>query len=693
MSPGGLPPDPLAYRGLDPTGLDRTGLGRPVGDSPQAERPVGERSENAGLVSTGAIPLLDVRDLSVSFATREGEVRAVEGVSFALGRGEVLAIVGESGSGKSVCAMTLMGLTRGPNTTISGRALFESRDLIGASEAQLRRIRGAELAMVFQDPQSSLNPVYRVGDQIAEQIRAHEPFVSKPRALERAAELMERARIPKARERVRAYPHELSGGMRQRVMIAMGLSLGAKVLLADEPTTALDVTVQAQILAQLKDLREQEDLSILLITHDFGVVADIADRIAVMQAGRIVEQGAASEIFERPQHIYTRGLLEALRPSAKARPARSSDGVLVHAAAGTAEEGLLAHPAEGTAEEGALARAAAGSAEEELVSFAKGCPARACGLETRSSSFNKTAGPRGAPLLEVDNLRVAYPGRGRRDDPIEAIAGVSLTLAEGETLAIVGESGCGKTTLLRSVAGLIEPSAGTIRLGGQDLAAASPRQLAAARGELGMVFQDPQASLNPRRRVGRTLERVLRARGHAKPAARLESVRLLERVGLRAEQAKRFPHELSGGERQRVGIARALACPPPAMGGAPQGANAPREARASQGADESRLVLLDEPVSSLDASIRRGVIDLLAQLQAESGCAFVLVSHDFTTVEALADRIAVMHGGKIVEQGEARDVLENPKHPYTQELLAACPRLPGGVGSEAWTTQRGSFSA
>ncbi len=635
MSPDGLPPDPLTYRGLDPTGLDPTGLGRPVGESP-----VG------GAVRAGAAPLLDVRDLSVSFATREGEVRAVDGVTFALGHGEALAIVGESGSGKSVCAMTLMGLTRGPNTTISGGALFEGRDLIGASEAQLRRIRGAELAMVFQDPQSSLNPVYRVGDQIAEQIRAHEPFVSKTRALERAGELMERARIPKARERVRAYPHELSGGMRQRVMIAMGLSLGAKVLLADEPTTALDVTVQAQILAQLKDLREQEDLSIVLITHDFGVVADVADRIAVMRAGRIVEHGAASEIFERPQHSYTRGLLEALRPSTKARSARSC--------------------------EGALAQVAAGSAEGDLVSFVKGCPARARGLATTSRPLKKAAHARGAPLLEVDNLRVAYPGRGRRDGPLEALSGVSLTLAEGETLAIVGESGCGKTTLLRSIAGLIEPSAGAIRLGGQDLAAASRRELAAARSELGMVFQDPQASLNPRRRVGRTLERVLRARGYAKPEARLEAVCLLGRVGLRAEQAKRFPHELSGGERQRVGIARALACPPPAMGSAPEGAGA------------SRLVLLDEPVSSLDASIRRGVIELLVRLQTELGCAYVLVSHDFTTVEALADRIAVMRGGKVIEQGPACDVLQRPTHPYTQELLAACPRLPGGVGSEEW---------
>jgi peptide/nickel transport system ATP-binding protein len=577
VSPEGLPPsEPLAYRGLDPTGL-----GRPQGTP-----------DGANAIGVGSKPLLEVCDLSVSFATREGEVRAVDGASFALGHGEVLAIVGESGSGKSVCAMTLMGLTRGPNTTISGRALFGGRDLIGASEAQLRRVRGAELAMVFQDPQSSLNPVYRVGDQIAEQIRTHEPFVSKERALERAADLMERARIPRARERVRAYPHELSGGMRQRVMIAMGLSLGAKVLLADEPTTALDVTVQAQILAQLKDLREQEDLSIVLITHDFGVVADIAERIAVMQGGRIVEQGTPTEIFERPQHSYTRGLLEALRPSTKARPAHARE----------------------------------------------------------------------AALLEVDNLRVRYSGRGRHAAGIDALDGVSLTLAAGDTLAIVGESGCGKTTLLRSIAGLVEPQEGAIRLDGHDFASASRRELAAARRDLGMVFQDPQASLNPRRRVGRTLERALRARGLSAAGARLRTEQLLARVGLQPAQAKRFPHELSGGERQRVGIARALA-------------------------GEPRLVLLDEPVSSLDASIRRGVIDLLDELQAELGCAYVLVSHDFTTVEALAGRIAVMHAGKVVEQGDARELLEHPKHPYTQELLAACPRvpgLPGGVASEAW---------
>jgi peptide/nickel transport system ATP-binding protein len=560
-------------------------LGRPHANRLVDERPDGTRAPSG----RGGRALLEVRELGVSFATRDGEVRAVDGVSFELAHGEVLAIVGESGSGKSVCAMTLMGLTRGPNTTIAGSAWFEGRELIEMPEAHLRRIRGAELAMVFQDPQSSLNPVYRVGEQIAEQIRAHEPFVSKGQALKRAGELMERARIPRAKERVRAYPHELSGGMRQRVMIAMGLSLGAKVLLADEPTTALDVTVQAQILTELKDLRDQESLSIVLITHDFGVVAEIADRIAVMQAGRIVEQEVTAEIFEGPKHPYTRGLLEALRAPAKPRPAHA----------------------------GAKA------------------------------------------LLEVEDLHVNYAGPGKRNTGIAAVDGVSLTVGAGETLAIVGESGCGKTTLLRSIARLIEPTDGAIRLGGQELARASRRELASSRRDLGMVFQDSQASLNPRRRVGQTLERVLRARGLGAGDAKSGVAQLLERVGLKPEQASRFPHELSGGERQRVGIARALAGKP-------------------------RLVLLDEPVSSLDASIRRGIIDLLIDLQAELGCSYVLVSHDFTTVEAVADRIAVMHDGKVVELGGARGLLEDPSHPYTRELLAACPRLPGGVGSEGW---------
>ncbi|HEU0250729.1 MAG TPA: ABC transporter ATP-binding protein [Solirubrobacteraceae bacterium] len=527
--------------------------------------------------ASGSEVLLDVRNLVKHFPITKGfiiqrqvgAVKAVDGVSFTVGRGEVVAIVGESGSGKSVCAMTLMGLTRGPSTTVSGSARLAGEELIGMSDARLRRLRGRRMAMVFQDPQSSLNPVHRVGDQITEQIRAHEPLVSKEQALRRAGELMERVGIPRAQERVRAYPHELSGGMRQRVMIAMALSLGASLLLADEPTTALDVTVQAQILAELGQLREQEDLGIALITHDFAVVAEIADRIAVMQDGRIVEQGTAAEIFDTPAEPYTRRLLDALVP----------------------------------------------------------VPRRA-----RTQAV-------GVSVLDVDGVRVQYRAHGRRSQPTQALAGVSLSVNTSETLAIVGESGCGKTTLLRSIAGLVKPTEGTIRFD----------------GKLGMVFQDPQASLNPRRRVGKTLERALSDH----PDARSEVPRLLERVGLDPALASRFPHELSGGQRQRIGIARALAGSP-------------------------GLVLLDEPVSSLDASLRRGVIELLDELQAELGCAYVVVSHDLGAVEAAADRIAVMHAGEIVELGSAADVLERPQHPYTRELLAARPLLPDRVPSSAW---------
>jgi peptide/nickel transport system ATP-binding protein len=529
--------------------------------------------------------------------------------------------------------------------------------------------------MVFQDPQSSLNPVHRVGDQIAEQIRAHKPLVSQAQALERAAELMERVGISRARERVRAYPHELSGGMRQRVMIAMALSLRAKVLLADEPTTALDVTVQAQILAQLRDLREQEHLSIVLITHDFGVVADIADRIAVMQAGKIVEQGSAQQIFLEPRHPYTRKLLSALIPVTR-RHARARE---------SSEESLRTGSA--LSPSSALSSGSALSSSSTLSSGSALSPGSALTSgSTLTPSPTRVVGV--APLLVIEELRVSYRGRGRRTAAIDALGGVSLTLAAGETLAVVGESGCGKTTLLRSIARLIEPTGGVIRLGGKDLARASRREVAATRRELGMVFQDPQASLNPRRRIGGTLERALRARGLGHAEARVEVPRLLERVGLKVAYATRFPHELSGGERQRVGIARALAGQP-------------------------RLVLLDEPVSSLDASIRRGVIELLIELQAELGCSYVLVSHDFTTVEAVADRIAVMHAGKLVELADATQLLEHPAHPYTRELLAACPRLPGGVRSSGWVyeetsqtrgddppgreslprTQRSSFSA
>ncbi len=548
-------------------------------------------------------PLLELTDLRVSFDTEAGEVRAVDGVSFALARGETLALVGESGSGKSTVALTLMGLTRPLGARTSGRATLEQQDLLQASEQQLRRLRGGRMSMVFQDPMSSLNPVQRVGWQISEQIRAHDPLMSGGAAWERAVELMEGVGIDNARARARSYPHELSGGMRQRVMIAMAMSCEPALLIADEPTTALDVTTQAQILAQLRELRERTEMGILLVTHDLGVVADVADRILVMRAGRLVEQGTAAAILEAPQHSCTQSLLAAYAP----RAPRAS------------------HPA-------------------------------------------------GGPLLEARDLRVSFhagksvrwAARRRASVPVvaklptdtHALDGVSLTLNEGETLGVVGESGAGKTTLIRCLIRLLDPASGTISFRGEDVTKAGRRQLAPLRRELQMVFQDSQASLNPRRRVEWILGTGLRLRDVPRADVRARAAELLKRVGLRAEHLDRFPHELSGGERQRVGIARALSCEPQAL-------------------------VLDEPVSSLDATVRTQVLDLLARLQAEAGLSYLLVTHDLMVVRGVCDRVAVMRQGRIVELAPTEQLFAAPRHEYTQALLAACPSLPGQVRSVA----------
>jgi ABC-type glutathione transport system ATPase component len=577
--------------------------------------------------------LLEVADLRVSFATEAGAVQAVAGVSFAVERGEVVALVGESGSGKSVTALSLMGLTRRLGARVSGRATFADADgnanagkdggarkagagsagenapgridLLRASELELRRLRGARMAMIFQDPLSSLNPVQRVGAQIAEQIRAHE-LVSAAQALQRAAELMDRVGIARAAERVRAYPHELSGGMRQRVMIAMAMSCAPELLIADEPTTALDVTTQAQILAQLQSLREQTGMGILLVTHDLGVVADVADRVLVMYAGRLVEQGSTAETFAGAQHPYTQRLLDAYTPR---RPrVRRTPG-----------ETVL-------------------EARELTVHF--------------RMSGNVSRGVDGG---HVNSVKRGITGRGRPAD-LHALDGVSLTLREGETLGIVGESGAGKTTLIRCLLRLMQPNSGSIYFRGEDITRARRRQLAPVRRELQMVFQDAQASLNPRRRVAAILATGMQLRGVARVQRRDRAAQLLERVGLGVHHLDRYPHELSGGERQRVGIARALSCEP-------------------------RAIVLDEPVSALDAPIRAQVLDLLVRLQEESGVSYLLVAHDLAVVRDVADRVAVMQAGRVVELAATRELFDSPQHPHTQALLAACLRLPAATRS------------
>jgi peptide/nickel transport system ATP-binding protein len=529
--------------------------------------------------------LLTVEDLRVSFNTQSGLVRAVAGVSFELAPGEVLAIVGESGSGKSVTAQTILGLTRSPNAEISGSARLGERELLSASESELRGVRGARVAMVFQDPMTSFNPVYKIGWQIAEAIRAHDGEVSKSAAHERAVELLDSVGIPNAAQRVDDYPHQFSGGMRQRAMIAMALALEPEILIADEPTTALDVTVQAQILALLERLNRERGLATILITHDLGVVAEVADRVLVMHNGVIVERGDLDQIFYSPVDPYTRKLLDAVVRLDTAPPLRP--------------------------------------------------------------------GREGEALLEVTDLVKHFPVKrgllNREVDRVRAVDGVSLSVRKGETLGLVGESGSGKSTLSRTILQLLAPSSGSVRFEGREIAGLSRREMRPLRRQMQMVFQDPYASLNPRKRIGQIVGEPLRVQGEASGAElRREVQELLNRVGLSAEHYDRFPHEFSGGQRQRIGIARALALRP-------------------------KLIVADEPVSALDVSIRAQILELLSELQAEFGLTYIFVAHDIGVVRHVSDRIAVMYRGKIVEEGPADAVCERPQDTYTKALLTAVP--------------------
>ncbi|HEV3321431.1 MAG TPA: ABC transporter ATP-binding protein [Solirubrobacteraceae bacterium] len=529
--------------------------------------------------------LLCVEDLRVEFPTEGGVVHAVNGVSFALDQGRTLGIVGESGSGKSVCALSAMGLTRAQGARISGRIVFEGVDLLTLPERGMRALRGNELAMIFQDPLSSLHPLYRVGAQIVEGIRAHRG-VSRRAARERTIELLDLVGIPEPGRRVDAYPHELSGGMRQRAMIAMALANEPKLLIADEPTTALDVTVQAQILALLRRLGAELGMALVLVTHDLGVVAEMAEEIAVMQAGRIVERGSAERVLAAPEHPYTQGLLRSMPTLARA-PTHE--------------------------------------------------PAAA------------------EPLLEVRDLVKRFPiTRGvvlqREVDAVEAVAGISFELRRGETLGLVGESGCGKSTTARLLLRLLEPTGGEVRFEGHDIAHLRGAGLKAARREMQIVFQDPYASLNPRKTAGSIVGEPFAIHGlHPNRAERRRAVgELLGRVGLQPEHHNRYPHEFSGGQRQRIGIARALALGP-------------------------KLLIADEPVSALDVTIQAQILDLLRDLQRELGLTLLLISHDLAVVRQMADRVAVMRAGKIVELAPNETLYSAPGHPYTRELLASVP--------------------
>jgi peptide/nickel transport system ATP-binding protein len=546
--------------------------------------------------------LLRLEDVAVSF----GDVEAVRGVSYSVRAGEVVAVVGESGSGKTVTAMSLLGLLP-PAALVSGRALLGGRDLYTLDPAALRAVRGNAVGMVFQEPMSALNPVFTIGDQLVEAIRTHRDLPAAA-ARDRAIELLGLVGLPAPRQRFRAYPHELSGGQLQRVVIAMAVANDPELLIADEPTTALDVTVQAEILELLRDLRSRLGTAILLITHDMGVVADLADRVVVMHDGRVVEQGDVRSIFTAPAEDYTRRLLGSV--------------VSLSTAATTGLERALAADLE-------VSPGHVAATEHPAVESVPDVPAE-------------------APVLRVENLAVTYWGRFRAMT-IRAADGVSLHVEPGEILGLVGESGSGKSTVARAVTGLLAPTAGAVHIGGVDVARARGRAAKALRRRIGVVFQDPLSSLNPRTPVGESVATPLRLH-HAVPRSEVDGrvAELLSSVQLSPSLRTRYPHELSGGQRQRACIARALALRPD-------------------------LLVADEPTSALDVTIQARILDLLRELQREFGFACLFISHDLAVVEQLAGRVAVMHRGHVVEQGPTKEVLTAPAHAYTQRLLSAAP--------------------
>ncbi|MFF0221049.1 dipeptide ABC transporter ATP-binding protein [Streptomyces sp. NPDC004629] len=579
--------------------------------------------------------LVDVRDLTVEF----GPLRAVAGLSFRLARGAALALVGESGSGKSTVANALLGLHRDTGARVGGSVRVAGTDVQRASDEELRRLRGGKAAMVFQDPLSSLDPYYAIGDQIAEVHRVH-ARVSRRAARARAVEVLDRVGIPDARRRARSRPHEFSGGMRQRALIAMALACAPDLLIADEPTTALDVTVQAQILDLLHTLRAETGMGLLLVTHDVGVAAESVDEVLVMRHGEAVEHGPVGTVLATPAQEYTRELLAAVPRVDEARAA---------AAAAAAAAATVARAEAAPAD---VARAGAGRGEAPR---AEASDAVAPGVESAARVAGASGGGSrvaGEVVLEAAGLRRVF-GRGKR--ALTAVDDVSLTVRRGETLGIVGESGSGKTTLGRMLVGLLEPTAGEIQYAGRPHTGVNPA--------VQMVFQDPVSSLNPRRSVGESIADPLRARGRDEEHIRGRVRDLLERVGLEGAHYDRYPHEFSGGQRQRVGIARALAADP-------------------------RVIVCDEPVSALDVTTQAQVVALLAELQRELGLALVFVAHDLAVVRRVSDRVAVMRRGRVVETGPADDVYDSPQDPYTRQLLAAVPALDPEVAARRRAARR-----
>jgi peptide/nickel transport system ATP-binding protein len=536
---------------------------------------------------------LVIEDLTISLPSGADRPEAVRQASFAVEPGEVMCLVGESGSGKSLTASAVLGLLPAQVRATSGRILFEGRDLLQCSQRELRSISGARIGMVFQDPMTALNPLHTVGAQVAETFRIHTQLDRKEIA-KRVLDLLESMHLPDPKHIARAYPHELSGGQRQRCVIAMALALEPSILIADEPTTALDVTTQAQILALVRELQARRGMGVLFITHDFGVVAEVATRIAVMRYGEVVEQGPVDAVLNRPSHAYTKSLIAAM-PSLNPPPYRPS---------------------------------------KERV------------------------------LLSVERLSKVYRKRGR---VVPALKDVSISMQRGTTLGIVGESGSGKSTLARCLVRLIKPDDGSIEILGTDITKLSSSAWRAQTYRVQMVFQDPFTSLNPRRRAGDLVTQGAAIRGMSRSLLRERAQELFTLVGLDPEAIDRFPHEFSGGQRQRIGLARALALEP-------------------------ELLVADEPVSALDLSVQAQVLDLLADLRKKLGLSMVFITHDLRVAATICDRIAIMQHGEVVEEGPAETILVDPKHPYSQKLLAAVPgqRWTSAMQPQAAATKRGT---
>jgi peptide/nickel transport system ATP-binding protein len=538
-------------------------------------------------------PLFEISDFNVLFDTHDGDVHAVKDLNFRIGEGECIGVVGESGSGKSQLFLAALGLLSS-NGRATGSVKFRGEEILGISERNLNHLRGSKVTMIFQDPLTSLTPHMTIGAQVIEALRTHQN-VSSAEAQKRCIEILDLVRIPEARNRMRQYPHELSGGMRQRVMIAMATVCGPDLLIADEPTTALDVTVQAQILEIMRDLQKELKTAIVMISHDMGVIAGMADRVQVMRHGEIVEGGSADEIFYQPKHDYTKALLDAMPRIDK--PTRPGHEVLQ--------------------------------------------PLSTIGAENK--------------LLDVEDLKVYFPIKTAgfpfsQIKPLRAVDGVSFTLRQGETLGIVGESGCGKSTLARAIMKLIDKTDGDVLWCGRDLGRINGQELRRLRKEFQIVFQDPLASLDPRMTIGQSISEPLTTLKPELSAAQVrEEVRvMMERVGLDPGWINRYPHEFSGGQNQRVGIARAMIVKP-------------------------KLIICDEAVSALDVSIQSQIVDLILKLQAEFGMSMIFISHDLSIVRQVAHRVMVLYLGRIVELADRNAIYSDPRHPYTQALIAAVP--------------------